>query len=79
MEAERQVTISALKLFKELEPYLGKYGIRVKSWEPCKRHRKVWVTDGTKTALIIVSVCPADYRAYQNIAKSARNAIREAR
>jgi hypothetical protein len=73
------MTVNSTKMFKELEPFLGKYGIRVKSWEMSSRHRKVWVTDGVKKALIYVSVSPSDFRAYQNIAKSARNAIREAR
>lgn len=73
------MTTNATKMFKELEPFLGKYGIRVESWEMSSRHRKVWITDGIKKALIYISVSPSDFRAYQNIAKSARNAIREAR
>ena len=71
--------VSTTKMFKELEALLEKYGISVKSWEMGKRHRKVWVTDGAKTALIVVSVSPSDHRAYMNIAQSARNALREAR
>jgi hypothetical protein len=71
--------VSTTKMFKELESLLEKYGITVKSWEMGKRHRKVWVTDGAKTALIVVSVSPSDHRAYMNIAQSARNALREAR
>lgn len=66
------------KMFKEMEPYLGKYGITVKNWENTRRHRKVWITDGVKTGVIIVSVSPSDHRAFQNIAKSARKAISEA-
>ena len=71
--------VSTTKMFKELEAFLEKYGITVKNWEMGKRHRKVWVTDGSKTALIVVSVSPSDHRAYMNIAQSARNALREAR
>ena len=71
--------VSTTKMFKELEALLEKYGISVKSWEMGKRHRKVWITDGAKTALIVVSVSPSDHRAYMNIAQSARNALREAR
>jgi len=71
--------ISPSKLFKELDSYLEKYGITVKSWEMGKRHRKVWVTDGAKTAMIVVSISPSDHRVYMNIAQSARNALREAR
>lgn len=71
--------VSTTKMFKELEALLEKYNITIKSWEMGKRHRKVWVTDGAKTALIVVSVSPSDHRAYMNIAQSARNALREAR
>lgn len=71
--------VSPTKLLREMEGYLDKYGITVKSMEMGKRHRKVWVTDGSKTALIIVSVSPSDHRVYMNIAQSARNALREAR
>ena len=76
---EEVMPVSTTKMFKELEALLEKYGISVKSWEMGKRHRKVWVTDGAKTALIVVSVSPSDHRAYMNIAQSARNALREAR
>ena len=71
--------VSTTKMFKELEALLEKYNITIKNWEMGKRHRKVWVTDGAKTALIVVSVSPSDHRAYMNIAQSARNALREAR
>lgn len=67
------------KMFKEMSQFLDKYGISVVSWEYSARHKKVWVTDGAKTAMIVVSVSPSDRRAYFNIAKSARNALREAR
>lgn len=73
------MTVNATKMFKEMSRFLDKYGISVVNWEPTARHRKVWVTDGKKTAMIIVSVSPSDHRAYLNIAQSARNAIREAR
>ena len=46
--------VSTTKMFKELEAFLEKYGITVKNWEMGKRHRKVWVTDGAKTALSVV-------------------------
>lgn len=73
------MTINAHKMFHELKPFLDKYQIWVVNWEMGKRHRKVWVTDGETTAMIVVSVSPSDHRAFYNIAKSARNAIREAR
>ncbi len=72
------MTVTETRLFKEIMPFLEKYGIEIKNWENCKKHKKVWVTDGMKTAIIIVSTSPSDHRAYQNIAKSARKAIREA-
>jgi len=71
--------VSPSKLLKELDSYLEKYGITVKSMEMGKKHRKVWVTDGVKTAMIVVSISPSDHRVYMNIAQSARNALREAR
>jgi len=71
--------ISPSKLLKELDSYLEKYGITVKNMEMGGRHRKLWVTDGTKTTMIAVSISPSDHRAYMNIAQSARNALREAR
>lgn len=73
------MTVSPTKMFKEMSRFLDKYGISVVNWEPSSRHRKVWVTDGSKTAMIVVSVSPSDHRAYMNIAQSARNALREAR
>lgn len=73
------MSVSEGRLFKEIEPFLAKYGISIIDWEMCRRHRKVRITDGTKTAMIVVSVSPSDHRAYYNIAKSARNALREAR
>lgn len=73
------MSVSPNKLLREIESYLQKYGITIKDSEMGKRHRKVWVTDGVKTAMIVVSISPSDHRAYMNIAQSARNAIREAR
>ena len=73
------MTISATRMLKEMSRFLDKYGISVVNWEPSSRHRKVWVTDGFRTAMIVVSVSPSDHRAYMNIAQSARNALREAR
>lgn len=70
---------SPAKMLNELSRFLGQYGISIESSEFCSRHRKVWVSDGEKRAMIIVSVSPSDHRAYYNIAKSARNALREAR
>lgn len=72
------MNISRHKLMKELEYFLNVYGISITKDEPTKRHRKVWVTDGTKTAMIVVSVSPSDHRAFMNMAKTARNALREA-
>lgn len=73
------MTISATRMLKEMSRFLDKYGISVVNWEPSSRHRKVWVTDGSRTTMIVVSVSPSDHRAYMNIAQSARNALREAR
>jgi len=73
------MSVSEGKLFKEIEPFLAKYGISIVDWENCRRHRKVCVTDGAKTAMIVVSISPSDHRAYYNIAKSAKQALREAR
>lgn len=67
------------KLFKEVSGLLEKYGISIVDRELSNRHWKVWVTDGKKKGLIFVSLSPSDHRAYQNIAQSARQAIREAR
>ena len=75
----KAMPISPSKLLKELDSYLEKYGITVKNMEMGGRHRKLWVTDGVKTAMIAVSISPSDHRAYMNIAQSARNALREAR
>ncbi len=72
------MSVTETRLFKDITPFLGKYGILLKNWKKTTRHWKVWVTDGEKTAFIIVSMSPSDHRAYQNIAKSARKAIREA-
>lgn len=72
------MNISHHKIMKEIETYLKPYGITIVGDEMMKRHRKVWVTDGTKTRFITVSISPSDYRAFQNIAKSARSALREA-
>lgn len=71
--------VSPSKLIREMEGYLAKYGITVKSMEMGGKHRKVWVTDGVKTAMIAISISPSDHRVYMNIAQSARNALREAR
>lgn len=73
------MAITGLKLFKELTPLLERHGIRITTREQTRRHWKVYVTDGTKQAMIIVSVSPSDHRAYQNITQSARSALREAR
>lgn len=73
------MTLKAHRMFHELKPFLDKYQIWVVKWEMGKRHRKVWVTDGQKTAMVIMSTSPSDHRAFQNMAQTARNAIREAR
>ena len=67
------------KMFKEVSGFLEKYGISIVDRELSARHWKVWVTDGAKRGMIIVSLSPSDYRAYHNIAQSARKALREAR
>lgn len=70
---------SPAKILNELSRFLAQYGISITGDEFCRRHRKVWITDGTKEAMIIISVSPSDHRAYYNIAKTARSALREAR
>jgi hypothetical protein len=72
------MTISRHKILKEIEAYLEPYGITIVNDEMMKRHRKVWITDGKRTAFITVSISPSDHRAFQNIAKSARSVLREA-
>ena len=72
------MTISRHKILREIESYLEPYGITIVGDEMTKKHRKVWITNGTRTAFITVSVSPSDHRAFQNIAKSARNILREA-
>lgn len=72
------MNFSRHKILQEIETYLKPYGITIVGDEMMKRHRKVWVTDGRKTRFITVSVSPSDYRAFQNIAKSARMVLREA-
>jgi len=67
------------KMFKELATFLDKYSIKIVDKELGRRHWKVWVADDNKKAMIIVSLSPSDHRAYQNIAQSARQALREAR
>ena len=57
---------------------LATYGIVVIGDERSKKHRKLRVSDGKKTATIVVSISPSDRRAYMNICQSARNALREA-
>lgn len=66
------------KMFREVSGFLDKYGISIVTRELCSRHWKVWVTDGTKQGMIVVSLSPSDHRAYHNIAQSARKALREA-
>ena len=72
------MNISRHKLFKELDYFLSPHGISIVKDAQGRRHRKVWVTNGTKTAMIVVSVSPSDHRAFMNMAKTARNALREA-
>ena len=67
------------KMFKEVSGFLDKYGISIVDREISGRHWKVRVTDGTKKAMIVISLSPSDHRAYHNIAQSARKALREAR
>ena len=66
------------KMLKEIEHFLEAHGIAVVSEERTKRHRRVRVTDGVKSATITVSISPSDHRVYHQIVKSARNALREA-
>lgn len=71
--------VSTRRMLKEAQTFMEKYGIRIVNYEEHRKHRKVWVTDGIKTAFIFVSVSPSCPRTLQNIAQSARQALREAR
>ena len=51
------------RILKELERELEKYGIRVMGDEPGKKNRRLTVTDGQKTAVMITSLTPSDHRA----------------
>jgi hypothetical protein len=66
------------KMLKELSVMLATYGIVIVGNEMGSKHRKLRVSNGTKTATVTVAVSPSDHRAYRNIAKDARNALREA-
>ena len=66
------------KMLKEVSVLLATYGIVVVGDERSKKHRKLRVSDGKKTATIIVAISPSDRRAYMNICKSARSALRDA-
>jgi hypothetical protein len=66
------------KLLKEISRFLEHDGISVVGDQIGGRHRKLRVTDGTRYATILVSISPSDHRAYYNIAKTARHALREA-
>lgn len=66
------------KMLKEVGVILATYGIKIIGNELGKKHRKLRVSNGTKSATIIVAVSPSDHRAYLNIAKDARMALREA-
>lgn len=72
------MNLSRHKLFQELESIFEPYGITIVKDEMMKRHRKIWVTNGEKTAFITVSISPSDRRAFMNIAKTARSVLREA-
>lgn len=66
------------KMLKELGVILATYGIVIVGNEMGRKHRKLRVSNGLKTATVTVAVSPSDHRAYRNIAKDARNALREA-
>ena len=66
------------KMLKEVKQMLAAYGIEVIGDELGKKHRRLRITSDGKYATIIVSISPSDRRTYHNIAKSARQALREA-
>ena len=66
------------KMLKEVKQMLATYGIEVIGDELGKKHRRLRITSDGKYATIIVSISPSDHRTYFNIAKSARQALREA-
>jgi len=66
------------KMLKELSVMLATYGITIVGDKMGKKHRKLLVSNGDKTAMVVVAVSPSDKRAYLNITRDARNALREA-
>lgn len=66
------------KMLKEVSIMLATFGIKVVGDERGKKHRKLRVSNGIKNAMIVVAISPSDHRAYHNIVKAARNALREA-
>lgn len=66
------------KMLKEITRVLEDYGIKVVGgFEFGRTHRRIQVTDGKKTAMVVISTSPSN-RCYLNIAQSARRALREA-
>lgn len=65
------------KSLKELSNLLDRHGISVVSCEYGGKHRKMWVSDGTKRAMVTISVTPSR-RANLNVLTTCRQALREA-
>jgi hypothetical protein len=66
------------RILKEIEQALDRYGIRVTGDEPGRKNRRLTITNGMRTAVMITSLTPSDHRAKQNIAHTARRLLREA-
>lgn len=67
------------KAQKEIINHLQEKGIKVLDFEwTGSGHRWMTVTDGIKTAGVLISKAPQDPKAYHNIYSTARRALREA-
>lgn len=66
------------KIVKEVTRVLQDYNITVTGFTMGGKHPRLHVTDGVKTASLVMARSPSDHRVYQNIAKSAVRALREA-
>lgn len=72
------MSTSTGKMIREVTQFLQRYDIMVIASHPSRRHRWLEVTDGAKTAMVLISASPSDRRTYHNIVKTARQALREA-
>lgn len=66
------------KVLKEITALLLGHQIKVLSVETLSRHRRIWITNGVKTAPMIIPVSPSDRRYQMNVLRDARRSLREA-